>query len=149
MYMVLLFQVVGFDKVNRTQCQIDKLRTISLSNMTINDEFVDLLGSLPALREIDLSKNLLSSWHKLAKLVSQVFNANNFLFNSWNFLYAIILIVSRLVFSFRRSFIFDGFFNGIEKLQNKPWHLFFKEMASLLWRNDISPFWLWTYSKII
>ena len=82
MYMVLLFQVVGFDKVNRTQCQIDKLRTISLSNMTINDEFVDLLGSLPALREIDLSKNLLSSWHKLAKLVSQVFNANNFLFNS-------------------------------------------------------------------
>lgn len=64
--------MVGFDKVNQDQSQLDKLRTVSLQGHNINDDLVDIGGRLPALRELDLGDNLLSSWERLAALVGQV-----------------------------------------------------------------------------
>jgi len=65
-------EVVGFDKVNLAQCQLDKLSHISICDMKINDEFVDLFTHLPSIRDLDLSKNLLTSWNKIGKLLSKI-----------------------------------------------------------------------------
>jgi hypothetical protein len=63
---------VGFDKVNQDQSQLDKLRTVSLLGRNINDNYVELASHLPALRELDLADNLLSSWDRVAQLVGQL-----------------------------------------------------------------------------
>ncbi len=54
--------MVGFDRVNRDQSQLDKLRTVSLQGRHVNDTLVDIGTRLPALRELDLSvrKNISS-----------------------------------------------------------------------------------------
>ncbi len=60
--------MVGFDRVNRDQSQLDKLRTVSLQGRHVNDTLVDIGSRLPALRELDLS---------VRKNVSLIINTGN------------------------------------------------------------------------
>ena len=68
-------QVVGFDRVNREQSQIKDLRTVSVRNMGVVGRGKgegDISTILPALRDLDLSESLVSSWSELSTLCDQL-----------------------------------------------------------------------------
>jgi Leucine-rich repeat (LRR) protein len=65
-------QVVGFDKVNTRQSQLDKLKSVSVGYMDINDTHVEISSALTSMRDLDLSGNLISSWSCVSELVAQV-----------------------------------------------------------------------------
>ena len=64
--------MVGFDKVNSEQSQLDKLRSISIRDLNINDMLIDIASNLPSLVDLDISENLISSWKRIGDLVSQI-----------------------------------------------------------------------------
>ena len=66
-------EVVGFDKVNKQQSQIKKLRTVSVRNMgVVGGCDGDLSSELPSLRDLDLSESLISSWSEVAKIANDL-----------------------------------------------------------------------------
>ena len=66
-------EVVGFDKVNKQQSQMKKLRTVSVRNMGVcGGGDGDLSCELPSLRDLDLSESLISSWSEVAKIVNDL-----------------------------------------------------------------------------
>jgi len=67
------FQVIGMDKVNAEQAQLDHLKTISVRNMSVNGGGSDDLAKLlPRLRDLDMSETLLSSWEEVARICGQL-----------------------------------------------------------------------------
>ena len=58
--------------MNSEQCKFEKLRSVSIRNMNINDTPVEIASTVPSLRDIDLSENLLRSWVNLAAILGQV-----------------------------------------------------------------------------
>ena len=66
-------EVVGFDKVNKQQSQIKKLKTVSVRNMgVVGGCDGDLSVELPSLRDLDLSESLISSWSEVADIANQL-----------------------------------------------------------------------------
>ena len=66
-------EVVGFDKVNKQQSQISKLKTVSVRNMgVVGGSDGDLSLELPSLRDLDLSESLISSWSEVADIANQL-----------------------------------------------------------------------------
>jgi len=67
-------QVVGFDRVNKEQSQIKDLKTISIRNMGVKGrgEEDDVQTTLPALRDLDLSESLVSTWSEISLLCYQL-----------------------------------------------------------------------------
>jgi len=68
-------EVVGFDKVNKEQSQTRGLRTVSVRNMGVvgrGESKADLVSELPALRDLDLSESLISSWSEVSTLCNQL-----------------------------------------------------------------------------
>ena len=66
-------EVVGFDKVNKQQSQIKKLKTVSVRNMgVVGGCDGDLSLELPSLRDLDLSESLISSWSEVAEITNQL-----------------------------------------------------------------------------
>lgn len=58
--------------MNKHQSQLDKLKSVSVGNMNINDTHVEIFSTLTSMVDLDLSDNLLSSWSNISDLVSQV-----------------------------------------------------------------------------
>lgn len=69
-----LFEVVGFDKVNKKQSQFDRLEVVNLKDELVNGAGPP--GSLsklcPRIKELDLSRNLLSCWESVAEITCQL-----------------------------------------------------------------------------
>lgn len=67
------FQVIGMDKVNAEQAQLDHLKTISVRNMSVNGGGNENLATLlPRLRDLDMSETLLSSWREVSRICGQL-----------------------------------------------------------------------------
>ncbi|GLG94418.1 Tubulin-specific chaperone E [Gryllus bimaculatus] len=69
-----LFEVVGFDKVNRKQSQFDKLTVVCLKEELVNGSGApgELKNLCPRIAELDLSRNLLNSWEVVAEIAQQL-----------------------------------------------------------------------------
>ena len=68
-------EVVGFDKVNKEQSQIKKLKTASVRCMGVvgrGESDVDLGSELPALRDLDLSDSLVTNWSELVSIINEL-----------------------------------------------------------------------------
>ena len=67
-------EMVGFSKVNKTQSNFEQLRIVCLRGQCIRDSgiFGELLGLCPNITELDISKNLISSWKVVAEICVQL-----------------------------------------------------------------------------
>ncbi|XP_077024509.1 tubulin-specific chaperone E isoform X2 [Tamandua tetradactyla] len=67
-------ETVGFDSIRKQQSQLSKLQEISLRNCVVNcaGEKGEIATTCPNIREIDLSKNLLSSWDEVIHIADQL-----------------------------------------------------------------------------
>ena len=68
-------QLVGFDKVNETQSNYDKLKTISVRNMGVYSSG-DALESF-AVTVLDIAENLFDSWDTVSKMTKQLKKLKN------------------------------------------------------------------------
>ena len=67
-------EMVGFSKVNKKQSTFDQLKIVCLREQCVGDagnpgELSELCSSIT---ELDLSKNLISSWKTVAEICSQL-----------------------------------------------------------------------------
>ncbi|KAG8516628.1 Tubulin-specific chaperone E, partial [Galemys pyrenaicus] len=67
-------ETVGFESVIKCQSQLSKLREISLRNCAVNcaGERGGIAKTCPNIREVNLSKNLLSSWDEVIHIADQL-----------------------------------------------------------------------------
>ncbi|XP_037366286.1 tubulin-specific chaperone E isoform X2 [Talpa occidentalis] len=67
-------ETVGFDSVIKYQSQLSKLREISLRNCAVNcaGDRGGIAKACPNIRELNLSKNLLSSWDEVIHIADQL-----------------------------------------------------------------------------
>lgn len=67
-------EMVGFSKVNKKQSKFDQLKIVCLREQCINDAGMhgELEELCPNVEELDISKNLISSWKIIADICSQL-----------------------------------------------------------------------------
>jgi len=68
-------EVVGFDKVNKEQSQIKKLKTASVRSLGVTgrgENDLDLGSELPSLRDLDLSDSLVTNWSELVGIINDL-----------------------------------------------------------------------------
>ncbi|XP_021574185.1 LOW QUALITY PROTEIN: tubulin-specific chaperone E-like [Carlito syrichta] len=67
-------ETVGFDSIVKQQSQLSKLQEISLRNCAVScaGEKGEITKACPNIREIDLSRNLLSSWDEVTRIADQL-----------------------------------------------------------------------------
>lgn len=67
-------EMVGFSKVNKKQSNFEQLRIVCLREQCVGDagSFGELLKLCPNITELDLSRNLISSWKVVAEICAQL-----------------------------------------------------------------------------
>ncbi|KAM5206184.1 tubulin-specific chaperone E isoform 1-T2 [Hipposideros larvatus] len=69
-----LVETIGFDSVIKQQSQLSKLQDISLRNCAVNcaGDKGGIAKACPNIRNVDLSRNLLSSWDEVTDIADQL-----------------------------------------------------------------------------
>ena len=70
-------QLVGFEKVNQTQSDFAKLKTISVRNMAISHSGNQLDSFMTSVQVLDIAESLFNSWNQVASLCGQLKKLKN------------------------------------------------------------------------